>query len=79
VRESCLAQLLVIGADMIPDVHGYDGRFMVLVHDQDESIVEHKLLVRNVYIVILRLRLHKRTDGEPYNSNSRFFSIDPPE
>ncbi|MGD0008860.1 MAG: hypothetical protein ABSE93_09980 [Terriglobia bacterium] len=47
---------------MIPEVHGYDGRFMVFVHDQGEPIIEHELLVRNVNI--LRLRLHKRTNGE---------------
>jgi len=62
VREPGLAWLLVLRADVIPDVDGYDGCFMVFMHDQGEPIIQYELLVRNVNIPILRL--HKSTGGK---------------
>jgi hypothetical protein len=51
MREPRLPPLLILGADVVPEVHGYDGRFMVLVHDQGEPIIEHELLIGNVDVL----------------------------
>ena len=48
VREARLARLLVLRADVIPDVHRDDRRLVVLVDDQGEAVVENELLVRDV-------------------------------
>ena len=45
VRESSFAGLLVFRADVIPNVHGHDGGFVVLVHDEREPVFENKFRV----------------------------------
>jgi len=54
VCEAGLSWLFVLGADAIPQVHGHNGRFVVFVDDQDETVVEHEFLVGNVNILGLR-------------------------
>jgi hypothetical protein len=39
---------LVLGADVIPDAHGDDRRFAVLVHDDAQAVVQRELLERNI-------------------------------
>ena len=39
---------LVLGADVVPHVDGYDGRLVVLVDDEGEPVVEGERLVRDV-------------------------------
>ena len=46
--EAGLAGALVLGADVVPDVDGDDGRFVVLVDDQGESVFEDEFLVGNI-------------------------------
>ena len=48
VSEAGLAEVLILGADVIPDVDGHDGRFVVFVNDDGEAVVEDKLLVRDI-------------------------------
>ena len=48
VREAGLARLLVLRADVIPHVHGGDGRLVVLVHEERQAVLQGVLRVRNV-------------------------------
>ena len=48
VREPGLAGLLVLRADVIPDVDGGDWRLVVLVNQKSEPVPERVLLVWNV-------------------------------
>src|SRR5262245_43297097 len=48
VREARLAGLLVLRADVIPDVDGDDRRLVVLVDEQRQPVLERELLVGNV-------------------------------
>jgi hypothetical protein len=45
------APLLVLRADVVPDVHGHDGGLVVLVNDHSEAVVENELLERDLYVV----------------------------
>ena len=38
VGEAGLARDLVLGADVVPDVHGHDGREVVLGDDQAQAV-----------------------------------------
>ncbi len=48
VGEAGLAGLLVLRADVVPDVEGDDGRLVVLVDDQGQAVVEDEFLVGDV-------------------------------
>src|SRR5215472_19130345 len=48
MRETRFARLLVFRADVIPDVHGDDGRLVVFVDDQRETVVEHEFFKGDV-------------------------------
>ena len=48
VREAGLADLLVAGADVVPDVDGDDRRLVVLVDDQAQAVVEDVLRIGDV-------------------------------
>jgi hypothetical protein len=45
VREAGLAGLFVLRADVIPDVDGHDGGFVVFVDDHGQAVVEDEFLV----------------------------------
>src|SRR6267143_7205042 len=47
VGETGAAGPLVLRADVIPDVHGDDGRLVVLVHQHGETVLENEPLIRN--------------------------------
>ncbi len=47
VREAGFAGLLVLGADVVPDVDGDDRRLVVLVDNQPETVVERVFGVGN--------------------------------
>ncbi len=69
VREAALARLLILRSYVIPDVHGYDRRFVVLVHEERETVLEYELLIRDVDVDHrsrgpLLLRDHRQWDGE---------------
>ncbi len=49
VGEAGLAGLLVFRADVVPDVDGHDGGFVIFVHDDGEAIVEHEFLVGDIH------------------------------
>ena len=46
--KACLARLFVLGANVIPDVDGGDGGFVVLVNDESQTIIEDEFLERDV-------------------------------
>ncbi len=48
VGEPRPAGLLVLRADVVPDVEGDDGRLVVLVDDQGQPVVEDEFLIRDV-------------------------------
>jgi hypothetical protein len=58
VGEAGLAGLFVLGPDVIPDVHGDDGRLVVLVHQQGQAVVEHEFLIGNVDLAGVHARHH---------------------
>jgi len=43
VRETGLARLLVLRADVVPEVHGHHRQLMIFVHDDIEAVVERAL------------------------------------
>ena len=47
MREPRATGLLVLGADVIPDVHGDDGRLVVLVHQQRQAVLQYEPLIRD--------------------------------
>ena len=46
--EPGLAGHLVLGAHVVPEVGGDDGRLVVFVNDDTQSVVEHELAVGDV-------------------------------
>jgi hypothetical protein len=48
VGETGFAGLLVLRADMIPDVDGDDGGFVVLIDQKREPVLQNEFFVRNV-------------------------------
>ncbi len=46
--EAGLAGALVLGAHVVPDIDRDDGRLVVLVDDQGQSVFEDKFLVGNI-------------------------------
>jgi regulator of sirC expression with transglutaminase-like and TPR domain len=51
VRESGFPGALILRPNVIPDVHRYDGRFVVFMDDQGETVPQNKLLERNIDIL----------------------------
>ena len=49
--EPGFAGLLILGANVVPEVDGHDRRLMVLMHDQSQSVVEHEFLVRDIDVL----------------------------
>ena len=47
MREPGASRLLVLGAHVVPDVHGNNGRLVVFVHEQRQPIFQHEPLIRN--------------------------------
>jgi hypothetical protein len=47
VGEAGFARLFVLGADVIPDVQRDDGRFMIFMDDNLQTIVQNELFARN--------------------------------
>src|SRR5580700_2606050 len=54
MREARLSGLLVLGADVVPEVDRNDGRLVILMHDDGESVIESELLVRDIDVLGLR-------------------------
>ncbi len=63
VREAGLAELLVLAADVIPDVDRHDRRLVVLLHHEREPVREHELRERDVALCGDRLTLGPRAAG----------------
>ena len=51
VGEAGPAPLLVLGAHVVPHVHGHDWGLVVFVNDHREPVVEHELLERDLHVV----------------------------
>ena len=47
MREPRAAGLLILGTHVVPDVHGDDGRLVVLVHQQRQAVFQNEPLVRD--------------------------------
>ncbi len=45
MREAGPAGPLVLGAHVVPDVHGHDGRLVVLVHQQRQAVFQDEPLI----------------------------------
>ena len=56
VREAGLARPLVLGADVVPDVHGDDRRLVVLVDDERQAVGEHVARERDLRDLLPRGR-----------------------
>jgi hypothetical protein len=39
---------LILAAHVVPDVHGDNGRFVILVYDQSQAVRQHEFLVGNI-------------------------------
>ncbi len=48
VCETCFSEFLILRRDVVPDIDGHDRGFVILVHEQGESVLKHKFLVRNI-------------------------------
>jgi hypothetical protein len=51
VGEPGFAGMFVLRPDVVPDVHGHDGRLVILMDDQGEAISENEFLERNIDIL----------------------------
>jgi hypothetical protein len=51
VGEPGLAGVFVLRPDVVPDVHGHDGRLVILMDDQGEAISEDEFLERNIDVL----------------------------
>ena len=51
VRKARLARFFIFRADVVPDVDGHDGRFVIFVHDHAQTVLQDELLVGNVDLV----------------------------
>jgi hypothetical protein len=49
--EARPTSLFVLRADVIPHVHGHDGRFVIFVDYDGKPVVEHELLIGNIYLL----------------------------
>jgi hypothetical protein len=65
VRESGLAGLLVLRADVVPDVDRDDRRLVILVDEERETVLERELPERNVWDrpVLAGQRVSRREAG----------------
>src|SRR5881296_3425001 len=54
VGETGLAGLLILGSNMIPEVDGDDGGFVILMDDQRQTIRQDELFIGNVDFDILK-------------------------
>ena len=50
--EASLARVLILGADVVPEVGRDDWRLVILMHDDAQTILERELLERNIQIVL---------------------------
>ena len=48
--KSGAAWILIFGSYMIPDIYGHNRRFVVLMDDNPQSVIQHKLRIGNVNI-----------------------------
>ena len=69
-----LAHFLILGADVIPEVDGHDGSFVVLMDDQGESVREHDFLVRDIDVLGLR---GPRETSKSNSTNNRMRILPP--
>jgi hypothetical protein len=73
--EARLSGLLVLGADVIPQVDRHDGRFVILMHDHGQSVVENELLVRDIDVLGLRKSAGRK--GEKQNETNETHDATP--
>jgi len=52
MRETRFAGLLILGTDVVPNVHRDDRRLVVFVHEQRQPVFQHELFVRNIDVEI---------------------------
>ena len=79
VRKAGPAGLFVLRADVVPEVHGDDWRFMVFVNDQGQPIVEDESGVRNVRVLRLRRRGSGDNEAKYKHQHPIDTHIDPPQ
>ncbi len=48
VRKARLSALFVLRSDVIPEVDGYDGRFVIFMNNQLQTVVEREGLMGNI-------------------------------
>jgi hypothetical protein len=51
MREPRLARAFVLRSDVIPDIYRHDGRFVILVNDERQSVRQNELLKWNIDVL----------------------------